>query len=150
MSCQNLKLKCQFDFLRPGKLQEVLARIGRSDLSHVVKEYKESSAFKKVTTEKRRMAINSIDFEEGLIVVVATEEERRWRDMFAMAVTQSEQLVEQMVLLRKAIQQHNIDQSRTRIEDTLDSIETAQNEMKHLTSSLQKAISTAGLEDGLL
>lgn len=73
--------------------------------------------------------------------------ERRWRDMFAVAFTQTAQLVEQMKLLHNTIEEYDEEEeSYRRIEDALTSLVIAQDEVETLSRTLKKAISAAGLK----
>ncbi len=93
--------------------------------------------------EERRVAAKLLsDVAEGM-----PPTERRWRDMFAVAFTQTAQLVEQMNLLRKAVEEHDKEEeTHGRIEDTIMSLVTAQDEVDMLSKTLKKAISAAGLK----
>lgn len=175
-----LEAEGYFDPFSPEKLQEILSKIGRRDLANDIKEYKQSSVFKKATkleaerekeskrkwekenkTKSKKKGKDGKDssmsraLEERCaaahlllgVETASTHEEKRWRDMFAMALTHTAQLVEQTALLRKAIQEHdNTDQTNRRIQEALVTIETAQDEVESLSKTLKKAISAAGLK----
>lgn len=153
-----------FDPFSPEKLQDILSKIGRKDLANEVKEYKESAVFKKARKlgtewekergkkgkdgergnafDERRVAAKLLSGAE----YAASQEERQWRDMFAMALTQTAQLVEQTELLRKTIEAHgDSEQTSRRVEEALRSILKAQDEVESLSTTLKKAVSEAGL-----
>lgn len=165
-----LEAEGHFDPFSPEKLQDILSKIERKDLAHDIKEYRQSGTFKKAMkleagrekelkrrdskqkrkkgkdrgegTEERQVAAHLLSGAE-----LATQEERKWRDMFALALTHAAQLVEQTELLRKAIEDHkNPQTSSKRIEEALTTIETAQDEVESLSKTLKKAISEAGLK----
>ena len=163
-----LEAEGHFDPYTPEKLQEILSKISRKDLAHDIKEYKHSSAYKKAVKleqerekEQKRKAKKKGGKDEGhgeaseereeaarlLSHTAKSQEERQWMDMFAMALTHTAQLVEQMKLLRKAIQSRgNAEHTHRRVEDAVQSIETAQDEVETLSKTLKKAISAAGLK----
>ena len=161
-----------FDYLSPEKLQEILSKIDRKDLSKDIKEYKHSSAFKKATkleakrkrecrkrenklklkdkdasrgeaSKERRAAARLLSGTE----TAATEKERKWRDMFAMVLTLAAELVEQKAeLIRQLQEKHdNSDRASKKIEEALHSMETAQEEVERLSTTLKKTSSEAGL-----
>ena len=149
-----LQAEGHFDYLSPDKLQEILNKIGRNDLSNDIKEYKRMSVFQQAVKleaerqEKSRASVGTGGVERhavarllsGAETQTAATEERR--DMVAMALTQTAQLVEQASaeLLRITFQDSNLE-----TEETLCHIKTARDEVKSLSSTLQKAISAARL-----
>lgn len=173
-----LEAEGEFDSMNPEKLQEILENIERKDFAPYIREYKQGSAYRRALKleqerkreEKRQAKKNkkgginnkgSKKKEEGVgeervaaakllmgVEHAATEEERRWRDLFAMALTQTAQLVEQTEILRKALatNRDQEDSRKERIEEALTSIMTAQDEVKSFSHSLKKAISAAGLK----
>lgn len=146
-----------FDPFSPEKLQEILSKIGRKDLSDDVREYQQSALFKKAVKlekkrdkdgergnafDERRVAAKLLSGAENAVY----QEERRWGDMFAMALAQMVQLVKQTELLRKTIEAHgDSEQTNRSIEEALHSILTAQDEVESLSRTLKKAVSAAGL-----
>ncbi len=144
-------------------------KIGRKDFAHDIRDYKQSTQFKKAMKlehekdreyrkkskkrgkedergeafDERRVAANLLSGAE----MATDQEERRWRDMFAMALVQAAQLVEQTELLRKAMEEHSgSEKTSQRIEEALHSIMTAQDEVESLSKTLKKAISAVGLK----
>ena len=154
---KQLQAEGKFDFLSPDKLQEILRLIGRKDMSHDIKEYKHSRAFKKATkleakrereSRRREGATQGEASEERHVAeIAATEKERKWRETFAMALTSATELVEQKAeQIRQLQEKHdNSDQASKRIEEALHSMETAQEEVERLSTTLKKTSSKAGL-----
>lgn len=159
-----------FDPLSPDKLQDILSKIGRKDLANDIKEYKQSAEFKKATKlESEREKDNKRKyknvkrgkdcergdaFDERCVAAKlltgaedsTNQEERRWRDLFTMALTHTAQLVEQTELLRKAIEEHDdSEQTNRSIEEALQAILTAQDEVESLSKTLKKAVAEACL-----
>lgn len=166
-----------FDALSPDKLQDVLNKISRKDLAQDIKEYKQSALFKKamkleserekenkkrlkkmkkdgssdgsgegkrdMSADGRQVAVKLLSGVEN----ASSQEERQWRDMFAMALMQTAQLVEQTQLLHKTIESHDNcdDQTSRRVEEALKAILTAQEEVESLSITLKKAVTAAGL-----
>ena len=128
---------------------------------HFLPQYKQSSIYKqavKLETErekenKKKMKKNKAGGEKGAkerhgqTNIDTPPVERRWREMFAVALTQTKELVEQMNLLHKTIEEYDKEEEKhRRIEDALSSLVTAQDEVDTLSKTLKKAISAAGLE----
>ena len=126
-------------------------------MSHDIKEYKHSRAFKKATkleakrereSRRREGATQGEASEERHVAeIAATEKERKWRETFAMALTSATELVEQKAeQIRQLQEKHdNSDQASKRIEEALHSMETAQEEVERLSTTLKKTSSKAGL-----
>ena len=159
----SLEAMGSFDPLSPDKLQEILSKIGRKDLAQDIKDYKQSAAFKKATKlendSKRRNKDSKVSaLDERWVATkliaggadnTANQEERSWSDLFAMALTQTAQLMEQAGQLRRAMEApSNSEQTKRRIEEALHSILAARDEVESLSKTLKRAVSAAGLKAG--
>ncbi len=162
-----------YDPLNPEKLQEILSKIGRKDLAHDIKDYKQTNIYKRAVklenerekevkkkfkkmgkeSNKRGEAVHERHVAAKLLSGVdtsTTQTERKWRDMFSIALTQTAQLVDQTEQLRKtiklAMEQKDEDLNDQKIQEALNSILDAQDEVESLSRNLRKAVSAAGLK----
>lgn len=155
----SLEAEGSFDPLCPDKLQEILSKIGRKDLAQDIKDYKQSAAFKKATKlendSKKRNKDSKVSVLEATKLVsgganlTVDPKERSWSDLFAKALTQTAQLMEQAGQLRRALEApSNSEQTKRRIEEALHSILAAKEEVDSLSKTLKRSVSAAGLKAG--
>lgn len=149
----SLEAMGHIDLFSPDKLREILSDINRIDLIEGISEYKQSGVYKTAmlmrekTTKKRGKdgkrgaALDERHVAAKLLTgakMAANQEERRWGDMFAVALTHTAQVAEQTELLRQSLEAP--EQTNWRTEEALRSILTAQDRVESLSKILKRAV----------
>ena len=132
-----------FDYLHPDKLQEMLTKIGRMDLSNSVKEYKKSTLFKKMQKQEAREA------QEKDTVFLEGSPERRCRDFLPIAYILATEITDEATKLKEDIKKSIMEgEDDVKPSKALVAITEAQERLKKCNDSLKKALTTAGVKQG--
>jgi len=134
-----------FDCTGPEKLQEILGKIGRKDLTSYIKEYKKSTAFK----EMQKLASYQQDLEKEKLAQdqPLSSPERRRRDFLPIGLTLATQLAEQATKLRDTIKKAVMEPDKT-THKTMATITSLQEKLEKSNEALKNALSTAGVGQG--
>ena len=133
-----------FDYRYPDKLQEMLTKIGRKDLSNPVKEYKKSSLFKQMQKQEAEREAQEKD-----MVSPDGFPERRRRDILPTAYTLATELTDQATKLKAAIKKAMMEgEDVVKTSKALVAITEAQERLEKSNDSLKKALTTAGVKQG--
>ena len=141
-----LEAEDYFDPLHPDKLQELLGKIGRKDLAQDIKDYKQTSTFKKAAKleserekknyKKKTKTLEKSDVQSeryqnvtlhSEVEMNSASEEIKWKEVFPKILSQTAQLEEPIQQLQSAIKlamegMASERKSEKKIEDALDTI----------------------------
>ena len=131
-----------FDRETPEKLQEILGKIERKDLTSYVKEYKKSSAFKDMQKQVKHQ--QELEKEKLARDQLTSSPERRRRDIMPIALTLATQLAEQATKLRDTIKKAAMETDKN-TPKTVATITSLQEKLEKSNEALKTALSTAGV-----
>ena len=156
-----LEANGEYSPLNPDGLLKLLTRLNRSDLARHVKEYKASSLFKKAQKEakqEKRKKDHKTDDHKAKVTPSGKELDVKisspssnpqsvLREAYAITLTHTTLLLQQVELLRKAIDADTVDPmyQSNKTEAAFQAIAEAEDNVEKLKKNLRKALSAVGI-----